>query len=206
MHLCLLNNFKNQLALLLKNLNLQDTQVNQSIVSRKPKTFFGPVCCNLSAKSKTLQRSGNVYLTMFLSDAICRQDCGYSCFIISIKSGRGFPGIFLHNPIKCPVALISLSQKPMRNSWGEVTVLWSNGGGWLRARVWENVKSEGNREMIVRGNEKSEAEWIVCALEIKIQLCDSNSVRQKRNYHLFDRLLCRLFVSFPLTAELYPHD
>lgn len=182
--------------------------VNQSVVSRKPKNFFGLVCCELSAKSKMLQCRGNVYLTMFLSDAIRRQDCGnwILMFYHKHKEWERLPWDFPHNPIKCPAALISSPQRPMRNSWGEATVLWSNGGGWLHARVWESVKSEGNREMIVRGNEKSGAEWIVCAPEIKIQLCDSNSVRQKQNYHLFDRLLCRLFVSFPLTAELCPHD
>lgn len=36
--------------------------------------------------------------------------------------------------------------------------------------MWE--KCEGNREMIVRKNQESES--IFCALEIEIQLCDSN--------------------------------
>lgn len=39
MHLCLLNNFKNQLALLLKNLNLQATQVNQVLSLESQKLF-----------------------------------------------------------------------------------------------------------------------------------------------------------------------
>lgn len=88
--------------------------------------------------------------------------------------------------------LLPPSERPIRNRWGR-----SQCCGWVRTerggarttgctsvREWT---SDGNREMIVLGWERREAEWIACTLKIESRLWDSNWVRQKLNYNLFDK-------------------
>lgn len=87
----------------------------------------------------------------------------------------GFPCIIQSHRL---VALFASPKRPIRNRWGEVTVLWSRMEGgvcaWVQRGDWVRECWRG----IASRTEWSEAEWIVCALEIEIQLCDSNWVSQ----------------------------
>lgn len=70
-------------------------------------------------------------------------EIGYSCFAMNIKGGRGFPRTSLHGPIKRSGRLILIKERPMRNRWGEVTVLWSSEKRGYSVQVLENVKARG---------------------------------------------------------------
>lgn len=83
-------------------------------------------------------------------------ETGYSCFDRNKKSGRAFLRISLPNPIKWPsvpsLMVEETNGKQLGRGHGVVVERRVRGGagrGRLHAKVWENVKGEGNREMIV---------------------------------------------------------
>lgn len=134
-------------------------------------------------------------------------EIGYLCFEMNIKDGRGFPGISLHNPIKWSACLVRISRETNKKQLGRGQCCGQSEEGdmegWPGAGVWGNVNGERNREMIVRRNEWSEAEWIVCAMKIEIQLCDSNWESQKLNYHVFDTGTLQAFLCLHSQDECF---
>lgn len=73
-------------------------------------------------------------------------EIGYSCFgMNNQKGGRGFRGVFLHNPMGWSGCLVHISRKTNEKQLGARSPCC---GG----------KCKANREMIVREDEWSEAE------------------------------------------------
>lgn len=81
-------------------------------------------------------------------------ETGYLCFDRNIKSGRGFPGISLHNPIKWSSCLNLITTETNEKQLGRghcVVVEWGGGGGdcvqecgrMLRVRGIERWLSQG---------------------------------------------------------------
>lgn len=176
--------FKSQCALLGKNACTKKTFISKLNGETLSGLVFSVV--NGLQKSKMLQQSGNAYLNTLLSDATDRQDVRKWTlgFVANIRVGGvylGFPWI-IQSMIQTLKLFIRLTNG--RAAWS----MCQDGfrGGFMQecGRLWSVKLTE----------RVSVNEWIICVAQTKIQLCDSNCLKQMHHYHL-QAFLCL----FPLT-------